>query len=183
LTTQQNFLSAALISAVLVTFAGCSTPIKKDESPAAAAATPASASTPASAPAAAESAVAKVTVPDHLDPNSALRRENSVFFEFDKFSIPAKDVVTVDRHAKYLVARPSLSIKIEGNADERGGREYNLALGQKRADAVKQALKLAGVKEDQMESVSFGKEKPVAQGHDEAAWAQNRRADIVYPSK
>jgi len=58
-----------------------------------------------------------------------------------------------------------------------------LALGQKRADAVKQALKLAGVKEDQMESVSFGKEKPVAQGHDEAAWAQNRRADIVYPSK
>lgn len=183
MTTQQNFLSAALISAFLVTFAGCSTPIKKDESPAAATATPASASTPASAPAAAESAVAKVTVPDHLDPNSALRRENSVFFEFDKFSMPTKDVATVDRHAKYLVARPSLSIKIEGNADERGGREYNLALGQKRADAVKQALKLAGVKDDQMESVSFGKEKPVAQGHDEAAWAQNRRADIVYPSK
>ena len=89
----------------------------------------------------------------------------------------------VDRHAKYLVAHPSLSIKIEGNADERGGREYNLALGQKRADAVKQALKLAGVKEDQMESVSFGKEKPVALGHDEAAWSQNRRADIAYPSK
>ena len=127
--------------------------------------------------------VAKVTVPDYLDPNSAIRREHSVFFAFDKYTVEQQYVSVVDRHGKYLVANPNLSIKIEGNADERGGREYNLALGQKRADAVKQSLKLAGVKEAQMESVSFGKEKPVALGHDEAAWAQNRRADIVYPSK
>jgi peptidoglycan-associated lipoprotein len=175
-----NLLSIAL---VLGTLAGCSsTPMKEAAAPAESVATAAPAAPAPMAPPA-ESAVAKVTIPDHLDPNSAIRRDHSVFFEFDKYTIQSNYVAVVDRHAKYLVAHPSLSIKIEGNADERGGREYNLALGQKRADAVKQALKLAGVKEDQMESVSFGKEKPVALGHDEAAWSQNRRADIAYPSK
>ncbi len=171
-----------LIASAIAVLAGCSSAPKKEEPTPVAAVAPSPAPTPIPTTPPAESAVAKVTVPDHLDPNSAIRRENSVFFEFDKFSISSKDVAIVDRHAKYLLAHPSLIIKIEGNADERGGREYNLALGQKRADAVKQALKLSGVKDSQMESVSFGKEKPVALGHDEAAWAQNRRADIVYPT-
>jgi peptidoglycan-associated lipoprotein len=172
-----NVLSAVLVLAAL---AGCSSTPKQEEAAPAPVATTAAPAAPMAPPA--ESVVAKVTVPDHLDPNSALRRDHSVFFAFDKYSVEQQYAAVVDRHAKYLVAHPSLSVKIEGNADERGGREYNLALGQKRADAVKQALKLAGVKEAQMESVSFGKEKPVALGHDEAAWAQNRRADIAYPS-
>jgi peptidoglycan-associated lipoprotein len=76
-----------------------------------------------------------------------------------------------------------VSIKIEGNTDERGGAEYNLALGQKRAEAVSRALKIFGVKDAQMEAVSFGKEKPKVLGHDDASYAQNRRADLDYPAK
>ena len=80
-------------------------------------------------------------------------------------------------------AEPAVSIKIEGNTDERGGAEYNLALGQKRAEAVSRALKIFGVKDAQMEAVSFGKEKPKVLGHDDASYAQNRRADLDYPAK
>jgi peptidoglycan-associated lipoprotein len=86
-------------------------------------------------------------------------------------------------HGKFLASHPLLAIKIEGNADERGGAEYNLALGQKRAEAVSKALKIFGVKDSQMEAVSFGKEKPKALGHEEASYAQNRRADLDYPVK
>jgi peptidoglycan-associated lipoprotein len=89
----------------------------------------------------------------------------------------------VERQGKYLAGQSGLAIRVEGNADERGGREYNLALGQKRAEAVVRALKVYGVTDKQAEPVSFGKEKPKAQGHDEAAWAENRRVDLVYPNK
>jgi peptidoglycan-associated lipoprotein len=87
---------------------------------------------------------------------------------------------TLQAHARYLRAHPDRHILIQGNTDERGTSEYNLALGQKRAEAVRQVLRTDGVNDSQMEAVSLGKEKPVATGHDEAAWAQNRRADIVY---
>jgi peptidoglycan-associated lipoprotein len=83
-------------------------------------------------------------------------------------------------HAGYLSQRPDANVVIEGNCDERGSREYNLALGQKRAEAVKSRLALLGVPDGQIETVSFGEEKPRANGHDESAWAENRRADIVY---
>jgi len=106
-----------------------------------------------------------------------------VFFDFDKFDIKSESGPVVERQGKYLTANKALSIRVEGNADERGGREYNLALGQKRADAVVRALKVYGVSDKQLEAVSFGKEKPQAQGHDEAAWAQNRRVDLAYPTK
>jgi len=86
----------------------------------------------------------------------------------------------VEVHGKYLVANPTRRVVIEGNADERGSREYNLALGQKRAEAVKSRLRLLGVQESQIETVSLGEEKPVATGSDEASWAQNRRADLNY---
>ena len=87
----------------------------------------------------------------------------------------------LEQHGKYLLSKPNLAIHIEGNADERGSAEYNLALGQKRAEAALKALKLYGVKDAQMEAVSWGKERPKALEHDEAAWAENRRADLVYP--
>ena len=138
-------------------------------------------STPTPA-ASAVTAVASV-VADHLNPNSLISKERSVFFDYDKFDIKADQTAVVARHGKYLAEKGQLNIRVEGNADERGGREYNLALGQKRAEAVMRGLKAFGVKDSQVEPVSFGSEKPQATGHDEAAWAQNRRVDLAYPAK
>ncbi len=129
-----------------------------------------------------ESTVAPV-VADHLNPNSLISKERSVFFDYDQFVVKGQYQALIERQAKYLAANPTLSVRLEGNADERGGREYNLALGQKRAEAVARALKVYGVSDKQAEPVSFGSEKPFAQGHDEQAWAQNRRVDFAYPSK
>jgi peptidoglycan-associated lipoprotein len=86
----------------------------------------------------------------------------------------------IEAHSQYLIKNTDRKIVIQGNTDERGGSEYNLALGQKRAEAVRRALNLLGVADSQIEAVSFGKEKPKATGSNEAAWAENRRADIVY---
>jgi peptidoglycan-associated lipoprotein len=130
----------------------------------------------------AKSSVASV-VADHLNPNSAISKERSVYFDFDKFDIKADQAAVVERQGKYLAANAGLKVRVEGHADERGGREYNLALGQKRAEAVARGLKAYGVKDGQAEPVSFGSEKPKAAGHDEAAWAQNRRADVAYGAK
>ena len=106
--------------------------------------------------------------------------KRSVYFDFDKFEVRDEFKGLVSDHAKFLVPRKDGKMLIQGNADERGSREYNLALGQRRADAVKKSLLLQGVKEEQVESVSLGEEKPKATGHDEAAWAENRRADVLY---
>lgn len=133
--------------------------------------------------AAPESKVVQVVAPAHLDPQSALSKNRSVYFEFDDYSIKKEYVSVIDIHSKYLTTNPKLSVRVEGNADERGGREYNLALGQKRAEAVARAMKLMGSKDVQIEAVSFGSEKPKAAGHDEASWAQNRRVDITYQGK
>ena len=138
------------------------------------------AGTAAPSSATAKSVVSPVVVPAHLDPNSSLSKNRSVYFDFDKFQVKDEYKAVVESHGKYASSQGTLKIKIEGNADERGGREYNLALGQKRADAVARALKIYGVKDQQVEAVSFGSEKPVAAGHDETAWAQNRRADVTY---
>ena len=128
-------------------------------------------------------AVARVEVAvDPLnDPKSPLALR-SVYFDFDSFVIEEKYRATVEAHGKFLLndRNKSRKVTIQGNADERGGSEYNLALGQKRAEAVRRAIRLMGVPEAQLEAVSLGKEKPKALGHDEAAWAENRRADLVY---
>lgn len=117
--------------------------------------------------------------PELTDPKNILSKR-SVYFDYDRFEIKPeyKDVVTA--HAKFLGSHKDSRILVQGNTDERGSREYNLALGQKRADAVKKALTLLGAKEDQVESVSLGEEKPKNEGHDDAAWAENRRADVLY---
>lgn len=129
------------------------------------------------------SAIATVTLPAYLDPKSSISTERSVYFDFDEFTVKPDYAALVERHGKFLAANPKLSIKIEGNTDERGGSEYNLALGQKRAEALLRALKIYGVKDTQMEAVSWGESKPKAAGHDETTWAQNRRDDIQYPAK
>ena len=113
------------------------------------------------------------------DPNSPLYKK-SVYFDFDSFVVKSEYQSVVEAHGKYLASTKNRRIVVEGNTDERGGREYNLALGQKRAEAVKQRLMLLGAADAQIETVSFGKEKPKAVGSNEEAWAQNRRADIVY---
>jgi peptidoglycan-associated lipoprotein len=106
--------------------------------------------------------------------------ERSVFFEFDKSSLSAQDRKLVEAHAQYLRQHPQVKVRVEGNADERGSKEYNLALGQRRAESVTKAMRLLGVSDQRVEAVSYGEEKPRAQGHDEQAWSQNRRSDIQY---
>ena len=101
-----------------------------------------------------------------------------VYFDFDSFVVNDSARSLVEGHAKVLAANRSKRLLAEGHTDERGGREYNLALGQKRAEAVAKSLNLLGASESQIEAVSYGKERPAADGHDEAAWAQNRRVEI-----
>jgi len=113
------------------------------------------------------------------DPNNILSKR-SVYFEYDKYEIKAEFKPLVEAHAKYLRENPGAKMLIQGNADERGSREYNVALGQRRSDTVKRALVLLGAKEGQIESVSLGEEKPVCTDHAEGCWAKNRRDDMLY---
>lgn len=113
------------------------------------------------------------------DPKSPLSKR-SIYFDFDSFVIKDEYQSLLNHHAQFLVKNPQMKMLIQGNADERGSREYNLALGQKRAEAIKKALMLLGVKEAQLEAVSLGEEKPVCQEATEACWAQNRRGDLLY---
>jgi peptidoglycan-associated lipoprotein len=113
------------------------------------------------------------------DPNNILSKR-SIYYDYDKFDVKDEYRPLVEAHAKYLRENPSAKMLIQGNTDERGGREYNVALGQRRSDGVKKMLMLLGAKEAQIESVSLGEEKPKSDGHDEAAWAQNRRSDMLY---
>lgn len=117
---------------------------------------------------------------DPLNDPSGVLVKRSIYFDLDSYVVKDEYKSVIDAHGKYLVSRPDRKIFIQGNTDERGGSEYNLALGQKRADAVRRALALQGVPESQMEALSFGKEKPKAEGSSEDAWKENRRADIVY---
>ncbi len=103
-----------------------------------------------------------------------------IYFDYDSYAIKAEFQSALDAHARYLNTNKTRKLAIEGHTDERGGREYNLALGQKRSEAVRRALALLGVTEGQIEAVSFGKEKPAALGADESSWALNRRAEINY---
>jgi peptidoglycan-associated lipoprotein len=103
-----------------------------------------------------------------------------VYFDYDSFVIKPEYAPNLEAHARYLKANQSRRVALEGHTDERGGREYNLALGQKRSEAVRRALALLGVRDSQMEAVSFGEEKPAVQGFDEAAFSQNRRVEINY---
>ncbi len=113
------------------------------------------------------------------DPNNILSKR-SVYFDFDSFVIKPEARPLVEAHGRFLVQNPQMKMLIQGNTDERGSREYNLALGQKRADAVKQALLLLGAKETQIESVSLGEEKPNCTESNEACYTQNRRGDMLY---
>jgi peptidoglycan-associated lipoprotein len=113
------------------------------------------------------------------DPKSAVYKR-SVFFDYDKYDIKDEFKPLIEAHGKLLVKNPKVKMLIQGNADERGSREYNLALGQKRAEAMKKALMLQGATEAQVEAVSLGEEKPRCKESAETCWSQNRRGDMLY---
>lgn len=113
------------------------------------------------------------------DPNNILSKRN-IYFDFDSDAIKAEFRPIIEAHAKYLLAHADTKMMVQGNTDERGTREYNLALGQRRSVAVKKALNLLGVKDTQIETVSYGEERANQNCADDACFAQNRHADIVY---
>jgi peptidoglycan-associated lipoprotein len=179
----RTFARSAVVAAAVVWLAtGCSS-VKLDEQSPAPITDASSGSKPSGTtdPRAVKPVTAATTqaVDPFTDPANPLSKK-SVYFDFDSFVVKAEFQPLVEAHGKYLAANSGRRITVEGNTDERGGREYNLALGQKRAEAVKQRLMLMGARDAQIETVSFGKEKPRAMGSTEEAWAQNRRADIVY---
>ena len=119
-----------------------------------------------------------------LDSKAAARTDllskRRVYFAFDSSSVDDENRAIVEAHAAYLAGNKNIKLVLEGHADERGSREYNLALGERRGQAVERMVKLLGVSADRIKVVSYGEEKPVAQDHNEAAWALNRRVEILY---
>jgi peptidoglycan-associated lipoprotein len=113
------------------------------------------------------------------DPKSILSKR-SIYFDFDKYEVKPEFRKTIEAHSKYLLDHPESVVRLEGNADERGSREFNLALGQKRAAAVEKAMNLLGVPNKQVETISYGEERPRSDGKDEVSWGENRRTDILY---
>lgn len=166
-----KILLPALLAALL---AACSsTPTEQVSSSTAASGTAGSVAT-VTADSASGSGIAALT-----DPASILSRR-SVYFDFDRYVIRSEAQPLVDAHARFLTQNPDMKMLIQGNTDERGSREYNLALGQKRANAVKQALVLLGAQDSQIEAVSLGEEKPRCTERSESCYAENRRGDMLY---
>ncbi len=183
----RGLLSLAAVGTLVL--AGCGSPGKLDEAPVesrtptavnSAGGAGGASATGGTGNAAPQSQVSTVTLPGGpgvgTGANAALGRV--VYFDFDSFVVKDEFRSLIDAHAKRLAAQRDRRVVIEGHTDERGGREYNLALGQKRAEAVAKSLQLLGAQEAQIEAVSFGKERPAVEGSDEDAWARNRRAEI-----
>src|SRR3989338_4675796 len=159
-----------IISIVLVNLlAACASEPKKEEA----------APAPAPKAEAPKVAPAQAAVDPLNDPASILAKR-STYYPFDVAVVQDEDKPVVQAHAKYLSEHANRKVRLEGNCDERGSNEYNLGLGQRRADGVNKMLSLGGARAEQMESVSYGEEKPRASGHDEASWSQNRRTDLNY---
>jgi len=181
LRTHASWALLALAAAV----AGCSSPVKLDEAAQVETRTPGSAATTPGGAAAAGTAQSQVATVDLARQRAAEEAAalaaslpRVMYFDFDSFVLRAEYKPAVEGYAKLLTGDRSRRLALEGHADERGGREYNLALGQKRAEAVARSLELLGVNTAQIEAVSFGEERPADNGHDEAAWAKNRRVEL-----
>ena len=120
---------------------------------------------------------------DPLDDPASLLSHRTIYFAFDSAEILPEDRATVETHAGYLAGNPNASVTLEGHTDERGTREYNIALGERRALSVQQLMLLIGASAQQVRTISYGEERPAAEGHDEAAWALNRRVEIIYRTR
>jgi peptidoglycan-associated lipoprotein len=170
-----------LVFAAVVLLAGCASNPEMESKAGVEDRTP-SASVPAEQPGAAVAPVApkqQQQVNPLKDPNNILSKR-SIFYEFDKYDVKDEYRPMLQAHARYLSQNPGAKMLIQGNADERGSREYNIALGQKRSDGVKKLLKLMGAQDSQIESVSLGEEKPRCTETTEECYAQNRRSDMLY---
>jgi peptidoglycan-associated lipoprotein len=184
-----QFTRRATVAIVALVLAACGSSVKLEEAGApienragsGANKGPSSSSQTGSANNPSDRAVQTVTVgtDPSTDPNNPLSKR-SIFFDYDSYEIRQEFRAVVEAHAKYLQSNRDKRVLIAGNTDERGSREYNLALGQKRSEAVRRALAALGVPETQMEAVSYGEEKPRATGAEESGWAENRRADLEY---
>ena len=168
-----NIRNFALIVASAILLAACSSPVKLDDK-----AVPVVDSGATGADTRSVNTVD--TGSDPLNNPTGILSKRSIYFDFDSYTIKDEFKSVVEAHAQYLNSHKNRKIIIQGNTDDRGGREYNLALGQKRAEAVRKALVLLGVSDTQVEAVSLGKEKPKALGSDETSYAENRRSDIDY---
>jgi peptidoglycan-associated lipoprotein len=113
-------------------------------------------------------------------PQAGLLAKRVIYFDFDSSEIKGEGTDIVGAHAKYLASNPSARVRLEGHTDDRGSREYNIGLGERRAQSVRRALLLQGATEAQLSTVSYGAERPAVAGHDETAWAKNRRVEVVY---
>ena len=176
----KKFLASLLFAALL---AGCASGVKLDDVPVEdKSATSSGASTQGigSNPSGAQTGVAGVVVEKSASGTGPVGVAHVVYFDYDSFVVRAEARPVIESHARFLQTNKQRKANLEGHTDERGGREYNLALGQKRAEAVRQALSLSGVSESQLEAVSYGKEKPAAQGSSESDLAKNRRVEIRY---
>ena len=164
------------VIAIAAIFGGCATQATQDSTATADTQSAARAPQPAGAPTPTRSMISATGASDA----KAVPAKRSVYYEYDKAEITAEGRKLVESHADYLRTHPGLKVVIEGNADERGSAEYNVALGQRRADGVSKIMTLLGVPSERIETVSFGKEKPKVSGHNETSWSENRRSDIVY---
>ena len=173
----QHFKSLAFIISSAALLSACSSPVKLAEVPVVE--RPVDKVAPETDTTRDVRPVQTASVDPLNDPQGVLAKR-SVYFDFDSYAVRDDGKSIVENHSAYLNKNKARKVLIQGNTDERGGTEYNLALGQKRAEAVRKAMGTLGVAESQMEAVSLGEEKPKASGSNEAAWAENRRADIVY---
>jgi peptidoglycan-associated lipoprotein len=168
------------ILTLIAALAACSSGVKLNDVPVEDKTASANDSNAANAANAAQSTVAPVVSGDAGTQGVAPAGLNIVYFDYDSFTLKPEARAVLERNAAHLQANKKFKVQLEGHTDERGGREYNLALGQKRAETVRRALTLLGVSDAQVEAVSFGKEKPAATGNDESAFAKNRRVEIKY---
>ncbi len=169
-----------ILSIILVNLlAACAS--EKAKEPVSEPAAPAAAAEPATG--AAETAQTATAPEAAASAEAAIPDNRSVFFPFDVDAVQANDQATIQAHGAYLSKNKDVKVRVEGNADERGSSEYNLALGQRRANNVKKALIVSGAKASQIQTISYGEEKPRCSEHNESCWSQNRRADIVYTAK
>lgn len=175
----KKFLASLLFTALL---AGCASGVKLDDVPVEDKSATSGASTQGigNNQNGAQTGVAGVTLDKSASGTGPVGVAHVVYFDYDSFVVRAEARPVIESHARFLQANKQRKANLEGHTDERGGREYNLALGQKRAEAVRQALSLSGVSESQLEAVSYGKEKPAAQGSSESDLAKNRRVEIRY---
>jgi len=174
-----KFIQAVAVALFLVWLAGCSSTGGNKEGDVAVEDRGDAAAADGAATTSGVGAYGDLSIESLNDPNSPLS-QRVIYFEFDSSDVAEQDREIVAAHAAFLAANPEVKVNVEGHTDERGAREYNIGLGDQRAQSVRRMLEFQGVSPTQITTVSFGEEKPAVEGHDESAWSMNRRVELVY---